>query len=69
MGIWHTTRGESGPLGPAVNPERNLPDFDGRGKYRSPEFVWKQTVGPTSLRFLNSDKLGKEYENTILLEM
>jgi aldose sugar dehydrogenase len=38
--------------------------FDEKGKYHDPQFVWKQTVGPTALKFLNSDKLGKQYENT-----
>ena len=31
--------------------------FDGQGKYSDPEFVSKQTIGPTALKFLNSDKL------------
>ena len=37
------------------------------GIYRSPEFVWKQPVGTTALKFLNSDKFGKQYENTIFV--
>jgi aldose sugar dehydrogenase len=44
-----------------------LVSFGGKGKYRSPEFVWKYTVGPTALKFLNSDKLGKQYENDIFV--
>jgi aldose sugar dehydrogenase len=44
-----------------------LVNFGGKGKYRSPEFVWKYTVGPTALKFLNSDKLGKQYENDIFV--
>jgi len=68
MGIWHTNGLESGATGPVVvDPEKGLVIFDGKGKYRSPEFVWKQTVGPTALKFLNSDKLGKEYENTMFV--
>jgi glucose/arabinose dehydrogenase len=46
------------------NPDKDLVTFDGKGKYHDPQFVWKQTVGPTALKFLNSDKLGKQYENT-----
>ena len=46
------------------NPDKDLATFDGKGKYHDPQFVWKQTVGPTALKFLNSDKLGKQYENT-----
>jgi len=40
-----------------------LVDFDGNGKYSSPEFVWH--VAPTAISFLNSDKLGQQYENDI----
>ena len=42
-----------------------LLSFSGKGKYHDPQFVWKQTIGPTALKFLNSDRLGKQYENTI----
>lgn len=44
-----------------------LVTFDGRGKYSDPEFVWNQTVGPTKIKFLNTDKLGKQYENDIFV--
>jgi aldose sugar dehydrogenase len=44
-----------------------LLDFDGRGKYSPPEFIWKQTVGPTAIKFLNSDKLGEKYENDVFV--
>jgi aldose sugar dehydrogenase len=53
------------PLG--FNPNTQLVTFDGKGKYHDPQFVWKQTVGPTALKFLNSDKLGRLYENTIFV--
>jgi aldose sugar dehydrogenase len=36
----------------------NLVDFNGRGKYSFPEFVWHQTVGPTALTFLGSEQFG-----------
>jgi aldose sugar dehydrogenase len=42
-----------------------LVDFDGKGKYSAPEFVWD--VAPTALSFLNSDKLGDQYENDIFV--
>jgi aldose sugar dehydrogenase len=46
----------------------NLLDFSGRGKYSDPEFVWADTpVGPTALKFLHSDKLGKQYENDLFV--
>ena len=46
---------------------RNLVDFNGNGNYSNPEFVWNQTVGPTDLKFLDSDKLGRSYKNTIFI--
>jgi glucose/arabinose dehydrogenase len=53
----------------SINAEKNvdygLLDFDGKGKYRSPEFVWD--VAPTALTFLNSDKFGQQYENDIFV--
>jgi glucose/arabinose dehydrogenase len=49
------------------NPENDLVNFDGKGHYNDPQFVWKQTIGPTALQFLNSAKLGKQYENTIFV--
>jgi aldose sugar dehydrogenase len=65
MGIWQT----NGPLqGPVVeNPAKDLINFGGKGIYRAPEFVWNQTVGPSALKFLNSAKFGKQYENTIFV--
>jgi glucose/arabinose dehydrogenase len=45
----------------------NLVNFDGKGKYRDPEFSWFDTVGPTKILFFNSDKLGKEYKNDIFV--
>jgi glucose/arabinose dehydrogenase len=44
-----------------------LVDFDGKGKYRAPEFVWKQRVAPTALKFLNSEQLGKKYQNDLFV--
>jgi aldose sugar dehydrogenase len=45
--------------------EQELITFGGKGKYSDPEFVWIQPIGPTALKFLHSDTLGKQYENTI----
>jgi len=44
-----------------------LVTFDGQGKYSEPKLVWGRTVGLTSLIFLNSDKLGTQYRNDILV--
>ena len=35
------------------------------GTYSDPEISFTPPIGPTALKFLNSDKLGKEYENDI----
>jgi len=47
--------------------ELKLVDFQGKGKYSEPEFVWNKTVGVTAIKFLNSDKLGKKYENDMFV--
>jgi aldose sugar dehydrogenase len=44
-----------------------LVNFDGKGKYRDPIFTWFNTVGPTKILFLNSNKLGKQYQNDIFV--
>jgi glucose/arabinose dehydrogenase len=49
------------------NPQDDLVNFEGKGQYADPQFVWKQTVGPTALAFLNSSRLGIQYENTIFV--
>ena len=45
----------------------NLEDFGGNGKYSDPEFTWNYTVGPTAVKFLTSDKYGKEYQNDLFV--
>jgi aldose sugar dehydrogenase len=51
----------------ALDNSENLVNFNGKGNYSSPEFTWNKTIGLTSLKFLNSDKLGKQYENDIFV--
>ena len=46
---------------------QRLVDFGGKGVYRDPEFTWVDTVGPTDVLFFNSDKLGDEYVNDMLV--
>jgi glucose/arabinose dehydrogenase len=45
----------------------NLVNFDGKGKYSDPKFEWSQTLGPTAIKFLSSDKLGAQYQNDIFV--
>jgi glucose/arabinose dehydrogenase len=49
------------------DPNNDLVDFGGKGKYSDPEFEWVDTVAPTAITFLNSDKLGVQYENDIFV--
>ena len=42
-------------------------DFGGKGKYSPPEFIWKIPVGITAIKFLDSNKLGEEYENEMFV--
>jgi glucose/arabinose dehydrogenase len=49
-------------MAPAGFDFNNLVDFDGKGKYSDPEFVWTQTVAPTAIEFLSSNKLGASYQ-------
>ena len=37
------------------------------GKFSEPEFVWKLTIAPTALQFLDSQKLGEKYENDLFV--
>jgi aldose sugar dehydrogenase len=44
-----------------------LANFDNKGKYSDPEFVWNTPVGPTALKFLNSTRYGEEYQNDMFV--
>jgi glucose/arabinose dehydrogenase len=45
----------------------DIVDFEGAGAYRDPELVWLNTAGPTAVKFLNSDKLGAQYQNDMFV--
>jgi aldose sugar dehydrogenase len=47
--------------------EDDIVNFEGKGKYSDPEFEWTVTLGPTAVKFLNSDKLGAEYVNDMFV--
>jgi glucose/arabinose dehydrogenase len=68
QGIWklNQTREKDGILSKSSK-EVEFVDFNGKGKYSKPEFVWDKTVAPTALIFLDSDKLGKKYKNDIFV--
>jgi len=45
----------------------SLVNFDGQGKYSEPEFVSNETLAITAISFLDSNKLGKNYENDVFV--
>jgi glucose/arabinose dehydrogenase len=45
----------------------DLEDFGGKGTYSDPKFTWMYPIGPTAIKFLDSGKLGKEYENDLFV--
>ncbi len=65
QGIWERDDYYGGPVAP--DEPDDLEDFDGNGEYSSPEFTWNRTVGVTSIKFLDSDKLGKDYQNDMFV--
>jgi aldose sugar dehydrogenase len=67
-GIWTLDEEEESMTEAApLNPENGLVDFGGKGKYSSTEFTWRESLGPSAIKFLNSDRLGKQYENDIFV--
>jgi aldose sugar dehydrogenase len=66
---WHEISGmhDTSRIGGTPRVVDTLEDFDGKGKYSDPEYEWSETVGPTALKFLNSDKLGTQYENDMFV--
>jgi aldose sugar dehydrogenase len=67
QGIWKADFGEGWVKGEYFNKPDNLVDFNGKGKYSSPEFIWEDTVGPTAIKFLTTPKLGSKYQNDIFV--
>jgi aldose sugar dehydrogenase len=67
QGIWKNVGDNIPTTSDITYSPPELVSFEGKGKYRSPEFTWNHTVGPTALKFLTTDKLGKQYENDMLV--
>jgi glucose/arabinose dehydrogenase len=42
-------------------------NFSGKGIYNDPEFVWVKKPVAVGLKFLTSDKLGKQYQNDLFI--
>ena len=45
----------------------NLETFDGKGTYRDPEFIWIDTIAPTSVLFVHTDNLGPTYNDNLFV--
>jgi aldose sugar dehydrogenase len=45
----------------------DLVDFNRNGIYSDPQLTWNYPVTPTGIKFLNSDRLGKQYTNDIFV--
>jgi aldose sugar dehydrogenase len=54
-------------VAPLFGPHDYFVDFNGHGKYSVPKMTFDPEIVPTSIVFLDSDKLGKEYENSIFV--
>jgi aldose sugar dehydrogenase len=65
QGMWKSSNSIS--TGNIILNPTGLVDFGGKGKYSPPQFIWVNTTGPTEIKFLNSDKLGKQYENNMFV--
>ena len=46
-------------MGQHFNKSDSLVDFDGKGKYSSPEFIWQDTVATDSYKVSNKSKIRK----------
>jgi glucose/arabinose dehydrogenase len=68
QGIWklNQTREKEGIFDESKN-EVEFVNFNGKGLYSNPEFVWDRPVAPTGLTFLDSEKLGEQYTNDIFV--
>ena len=69
---WNKVQGFWEPKGQAPDKITYLPkglfSYNGTSMYRAPELAWYQPPpGLTGIKFLNSDKLGKNYENDMFV--
>lgn len=64
---WALIQGPSSKdlLGTGANP-KDLVEF-GSGSYSEPKLTWITPIGITALKFMNSDKMGKEYQNDMFV--
>ena len=67
QGIWILDEQEGMTEIAPLHPQNGLVDFGGKGNYSPPEFTWRESVGPSAIKFLNSDRLDIQYENDIFV--
>lgn len=60
---WHQLMG---PIARSNVTEAELVSFEG-AQYHDPVFSWRDSVGVTDIEFLDSNRLGKRYENNIFV--
>jgi aldose sugar dehydrogenase len=63
QGVWKPEGEERGAL--ELSPD--ILEFDEKGKYSEPEFIWNNSVGPSAIKFINSDAFGQEYKNDLVV--
>ena len=70
-GIWESKKDGFGKIGnirgKMIHQPDHIVDFGGNGKYSEPEFISNSTMCPSSMKFLNSDKLGEKYKNDVFV--
>ena len=65
QGIWETYNNTRGDVAANLS---GLVNFNNTGHYNNPRFTWYETsTGPTAIKFLNSDKLGKQYKDDLFV--
>ena len=64
---WSLIQGPSSDdlLGTGATPDYLV--YFGKGSYSEPKLSWVTTIGITALKFLDSDKLGKQYQNNMFV--
>jgi glucose/arabinose dehydrogenase len=67
QGVWKIDSSRNGSTMSDTQETSTLVNFNGKGKYSDPEFTWARNVGPTALKFLDSEIYGKRYENDIFV--
>lgn len=64
QGIWQI---ENQIIQKVSHSRAELENFNGIGNYSGPEFTWNTSLGTTDIKFLDTDKLGANYENDMFV--